>query len=227
MLVRRARLEPSTLITYISRAPPTSLWKAILVPSGDHFGRAASRILSRCGPSPSPGLPGRRRCWIFDTNAPQADFTYDLTTGDAALIVQFTDASTGTDSCLWNFGDGATSTLRQFGRPPITHNATGCLPVQRARWNYTIHELAEGPEVENLLEARTRATIPTAEEMEEKQNHEWVVAVLAQLDHHGYMPRSYVRQLHYRLYTAGSSAISAQADLWKIHCRQLCLPAGL
>jgi len=48
----------------------------------------------------------------FYTSTPVANFTADVTTGDAPLTVQFTDASTGAESWSWDFGDGATSTDR-------------------------------------------------------------------------------------------------------------------
>ena len=49
----------------------------------------------------------------FYTSTPVANFTADVTTGDAPLTVQFTDASTGgPDSWSWDFGDGNTSTDR-------------------------------------------------------------------------------------------------------------------
>ncbi len=51
-----------------------------------------------------------------------ADFTASTTSGDAPLVVSFTDMSTATlgiDSWLWNFGDGATSTEQN---PVHTYN---------------------------------------------------------------------------------------------------------
>jgi PGF-pre-PGF domain-containing protein len=44
--------------------------------------------------------------------APVAVFTANVTSGDAPLIIAFTDASTGADSWSWAFGDGNTSTDR-------------------------------------------------------------------------------------------------------------------
>jgi PKD repeat protein len=41
---------------------------------------------------------------------PAADFSADVTSGDAPLKVTFSNLSAGVvDSCLWAFGDGATS----------------------------------------------------------------------------------------------------------------------
>jgi PKD repeat protein len=48
---------------------------------------------------------------VIDEYAPVADFTATPTTGVAPLVVQFTDASTGTiTDRLWDFGNGQTST---------------------------------------------------------------------------------------------------------------------
>ncbi|MDD3072026.1 MAG: NosD domain-containing protein, partial [Methanoculleus horonobensis] len=46
---------------------------------------------------------------------PAADFTANVTSGDAPLAVAFTDASIGAASWSWEFGDGATST----GQNPV------------------------------------------------------------------------------------------------------------
>ena len=57
-----------------------------------------------------------------------ADFTISVTSGDAPLIVQFTDASTGGTpvSWLWNFGDGFISTGEN---PTHTYNKGGLFTV--------------------------------------------------------------------------------------------------
>jgi len=58
--------------------------------------------------------------------APVANFTTNVTSGDAPLAVAFTDASTGADSWAWTFGDGATST----GQNPVhTYTAPGTYTV--------------------------------------------------------------------------------------------------
>ncbi len=47
---------------------------------------------------------------VVEHETPVANFTADNTIGDAPLIVNFSDESTGDiNSCLWNFGDGETS----------------------------------------------------------------------------------------------------------------------
>ena len=56
-------------------------------------------IVSCGGDDDGPGVPGYRVAFSFDPANPQAGET-----------VTFTDASTGGDSWLWDFGDGETST---------------------------------------------------------------------------------------------------------------------
>ncbi|NLE27888.1 MAG: PKD domain-containing protein, partial [Clostridiaceae bacterium] len=46
---------------------------------------------------------------VTEPGTPVADFTANITSGELPLAVQFTDASTGAASWVWNFGDGATS----------------------------------------------------------------------------------------------------------------------
>ncbi|MFN8378360.1 MAG: PKD domain-containing protein [Anaerolineae bacterium] len=59
--------------------------------------------------------------------APRAAFSANPTNGDAPLIVQFTDTSTGViSSWFWNFGNGQTSTERN---PRITFNSVGTFNV--------------------------------------------------------------------------------------------------
>jgi PKD repeat protein len=66
--------------------------------------------------------------------APTANFTATPTSGDAPLIVQFTDESLGTvDSCSWNFGDGRTSAEQN---PSHTYAAAG---------TYTVSLIVTGP----------------------------------------------------------------------------------
>jgi len=61
-------------------------------------------------------------------DAPVANFTANVTSGEAPLAVQFTDASTGTPtSWLWDFGDGINSTEQN---PSHTYTAAG---------NYTVN----------------------------------------------------------------------------------------
>jgi PKD repeat protein len=56
-------------------------------------------------------------------NPPTADFLASSTSGDAPLIVNFTDLSTGEPtSWSWNFGDGGTSTAQN---PSYTYNTPG------------------------------------------------------------------------------------------------------
>jgi hypothetical protein len=66
----------------------------------------------------SPSMPQQviPSGWLYSdlltTTPPVADFYATPLNGYAPLIVQFTDASTGTvDTRLWDFGDGYTSTL--------------------------------------------------------------------------------------------------------------------
>ncbi|MBU1628294.1 S8 family serine peptidase, partial [bacterium] len=57
-----------------------------------------------------------------------ARFTSDVTTGSSPLAVQFIDYSTGTiDSWIWDFGDGASSTLPS---PEHTYTGQGTYTVQ-------------------------------------------------------------------------------------------------
>ena len=59
--------------------------------------------------------------------APTASFTASPTSGNAPLAVSFTDTSTGSPtSWAWEFGDGATSTLRN---PAHTYTAAGTYTV--------------------------------------------------------------------------------------------------
>jgi PKD repeat protein len=64
---------------------------------------------------------------------PIADFSGTPTSGDAALTVQFTDASTGSPtSWLWDFGDGHTSDLQN---PPHEYTAPGSYTVSLTATN--------------------------------------------------------------------------------------------
>jgi PKD repeat protein len=61
------------------------------------------------------------------SEAPQAGFTANPTSGQAPLAVQFTDQSTGIyDTCTWDFGDGAVSTEEN---PTHTYLAAGVYSV--------------------------------------------------------------------------------------------------
>jgi PKD repeat protein len=58
---------------------------------------------------------------------PVANFTADVTSGNAPLTVNFTDLSTNTPtSWSWQFGDGGTSTLQN---PTYVYNAAGTYTV--------------------------------------------------------------------------------------------------
>ena len=59
-------------------------------------------------------------------DAPVADFTANITSGELPLAVQFTDASTGAASWAWNFGDGATSAEQN---PVHVYTAAGVYTV--------------------------------------------------------------------------------------------------
>ncbi len=64
---------------------------------------------------------------VVSDSTPVADFSADLTSGDAPLTVQFTDASSGTiNSRDWDFGDGGTSTAIH---PQYTFNTPGTYTV--------------------------------------------------------------------------------------------------
>ncbi|MBP1929356.1 PKD repeat protein [Methanolinea mesophila] len=57
----------------------------------------------------------------------QADFTENVTSGDAPLTVKFTDKSSGRpNSWLWDFGDGSTSSLQN---PVHTYSSAGTYTV--------------------------------------------------------------------------------------------------
>ena len=72
--------------------------------------------------------------------APTADFTADVTMGEAPLTVQFTDASTGTvDGWLWDFGDGMTGTAQH---PAHTYTVSG---------TYTVSLSISGPGGEDTM----------------------------------------------------------------------------
>jgi PKD repeat protein len=58
--------------------------------------------------------------------APTASFSLTPASGPAPLTVAFSDRSTGATSWLWNFGDGATSTLRN---PTHSYAAAGSYDV--------------------------------------------------------------------------------------------------
>ncbi len=71
---------------------------------------------------------------------PVADFSGTPTSGNMPLTVDFTDASTGAiTSRLWEFGDGATSTLRD---PSHEYTAAG---------TYTVNLTVTGPGGDNML----------------------------------------------------------------------------
>jgi len=57
---------------------------------------------------------------------PAADFTANVTSGEAPLAVAFTDASVGAASWSWEFGDGATSARQN---PVHTYTAAGTYTV--------------------------------------------------------------------------------------------------
>ena len=57
---------------------------------------------------------------------PAADFTANVTSGEAPLAVAFTDASVGAASWSWEFGDGATSARQN---PVHTYTAAGIYTV--------------------------------------------------------------------------------------------------
>ncbi len=67
-------------------------------------------------------------------DTPVADFTVSTTSGDAPLIVTFTDTSSGdVGSRLWDFGDGNTSTAAQAANTYDTPGSyTATLTVSRA-----------------------------------------------------------------------------------------------
>jgi uncharacterized repeat protein (TIGR01451 family) len=97
------------------------------------------------GPTPTHTytLTGTFDAWVTATNmvgsqavsttvivvAPvSADFSLSPSGGPAPLPVQFTNLSTGAfDSCLWNFGDGITST--DCANPNHTYTVTGTFTV--------------------------------------------------------------------------------------------------
>jgi len=64
---------------------------------------------------------------VTSSQVPAAEFTADVTAGDAPLTVSFTDASTGSiTDWSWDFGDTATSTEQN---PSHTYNAAGTYTV--------------------------------------------------------------------------------------------------
>ncbi len=74
-----------------------------------------------------------RTDYVTVLKPPAADFTADPTGGNAPLTVQFTDESTGnTETWLWTFGDGGTSTAQN---PMHTYKTPG---------NYTVNLSVEG-----------------------------------------------------------------------------------
>lgn len=73
-----------------------------------------------------PLCPGSA-CGVSFDPAPVAAFSADVTSGDAPLLVTFTDASTHNPlSWLWDFGDGGTSTEQN---PAYTYVAAGTYSV--------------------------------------------------------------------------------------------------
>jgi len=59
----------------------------------------------------SHGAQTESPVWSFTTaQCPVAQFSASPLTGVAPFLVTFTNASTGASACLWNFGDGGTST---------------------------------------------------------------------------------------------------------------------
>jgi hypothetical protein len=88
-----------------------------------------NQTISLCPiPCPCPfntscSLPPRP---VFLTTV-QADFTQNITSGDAPLKVQFTDLSSGRpNTWLWDFGDGGTSSLQN---PVHTYTSAGTYTV--------------------------------------------------------------------------------------------------
>jgi len=77
--------------------------------------------------------------YITVTEGVAADFTVDPLRGHAPLTVTFANASTGTTSYLWDFGDGETST--EF-EPTHHYNQAGV---------YTVTLQASGPEGTDIL----------------------------------------------------------------------------
>ncbi|WP_222265529.1 PKD domain-containing protein [Modestobacter marinus] len=76
---------------------------------------------------PGPGTP--------TPSAPTAAFTPSVTTGQAPLPVQFTDASTGNPTAwAWDFGDGGTATTQN---PAHTYTAAGTYTVTLTATNTT------------------------------------------------------------------------------------------
>jgi PKD repeat protein len=71
-----------------------------------------------------------RNGFITVSGGPSAAFSASPTSGDAPLVVQFTDQSNGNGSAiasrLWNFGDGATSTTTN---PSHTYDTEGSFTV--------------------------------------------------------------------------------------------------
>ncbi len=89
-------------------------------------------------------------------SAPVAAFTADVTSGQASLIVQFTDASTNSpESWAWNFGDGASSTAQH---PQHTYTEPGTYTVTLTATN------ADGTDTETKTGYISVSTTPTPSE---------------------------------------------------------------
>lgn len=66
-------------------------------------------------------------CLASSAQKPRANFKSDITSGCSPIVVDFQDQSTGNPSSwLWNFGNGATSTLKN---PSATYFSTGTYTV--------------------------------------------------------------------------------------------------
>ena len=77
---------------------------------------------------------------------PTANFFTDITSGDAPLIVFFTDLSENSTEWHWDFGDGETSTEQS---PSHTYTAAGTYTVTMVAINQTLSDTLV---IENLIE---------------------------------------------------------------------------
>ena len=103
--------------------------------------------------------------------APTADFSASPTSGVAALLVQFTDLSTGgATGWSWDFGDGGTSASRN---PSHTYQSAGSFTVRltasntsgqntRTRTNYIVVTAPAAPPVAEFTATPLAGTAPLA-----------------------------------------------------------------
>ncbi len=107
----------NNLENVILSAPATGAWTATIDPGSGNYSVPQGYALVITG-NVSEGTP---------PSAPVADFSGAPTSGEAPVLVSFTDLSSGTvSSWSWNFGDGGTSTAQN---PTHTYTSAGTYNV--------------------------------------------------------------------------------------------------